>query len=284
MDGKARGALSLFAAASLMATNGLWFKPLSGTLPLHEIVGLRFVLTFACVAALAKAFGISVRSRNLPLEALMGAVGGGLILLYFGSIAALGVALAALLLYTAPFFATFISAAFLGERPTRRHAVALAASFAGITMILKPGLSMDPRLLVGVAAGLLYGVKMVLNRALGRVDGAWAMTYYYMLVPSACFALWFAADPYSFVPPTPADAIPLAGLVAVSSVLGLLLQHYGASLVGVAEASAVLMFEAVGAALIGVLAFGEALDALTVAGGLLVVVSGAYLNLTILEN
>jgi drug/metabolite transporter (DMT)-like permease len=270
--------LCLFLAASVMALSGLWVTPLSNHLPVWEVVGLRCIFTFLFVASYMGFTGKPHLSGKLGVELLMGAVGGLLILLYFYAIWSVGVSVAALLLYTSPFFAAVLSAALLGERFGLRHVAALTMSFSGMVLILKPGFSMDLGLLAGLMSGVLYGFRIVLNRMLAGVDSSWTMTYYYMLVPSAAFVAYVLVQPAGFVMPSLSDVPPLAGLVVVSSALGLLLQHQGFILVEAAEGSVIMMFEAVGAAFLGVIVFSEALSLSTVIGGILVVASGAYLS------
>ncbi|MFH0861937.1 MAG: DMT family transporter [Candidatus Altiarchaeota archaeon] len=280
MDSRVMGVLSLVLASFFMGMNGVFLVPLNSRLPMWEIVGLRFVLTFVCVAILAAALGKGSKTKDLKGEVAMGLIGGVLILSYFLSIVSLGLSVAALLLYTAPLFGTVFSHFILGERIRRAHVICLMTAFIGLLMVLKPSLFLDPRLLVGVVAPVCYGFKMVYNRRLGRVDSTWVITYYYMLVPSVLFLAYLAMNSWAFVVPVMGDLPYLGGLVLLCSVIGLLLQHYGASVLDVSVSSVVLMSEAVFSVLFGIMVFGERLDAGTLVGGLLVIASGAYLGFT----
>jgi drug/metabolite transporter (DMT)-like permease len=262
-----------------MASLGFFVKPLSATLGVVEVVGLRFVLSLVVVVFLAFISGQRLVSGDLKAELLMGLVSGFVVLLYFVSINSVGVSLAALLLYTAPFFAALFSSVLLGERHGVGRIVALLFSFLGIVLIIRPSFALDVSLLLAVGAGVLYGFKMVLTRRVGRVDSTWVITFYFLLVPSVMFASYMMLHFDSFVVPSFRDVLLLFGLVIVSTVLGFLLQHHGFRLVEVGPGSVVLMTEAVVAVLIGVVVFGEFLDFLTVLGGFLVVSSGAYLAL-----
>jgi drug/metabolite transporter (DMT)-like permease len=279
VEQRSAGAACLFLAAAFMGANGLFVKPLAQDMPVAEIVFIRFTLALAVVAVAARAMRRSTATYDLRTQVAMGCVGGATILMYFHSISAVGISVAALLLYTAPFFATVLSRLMVGERHTGRHAAALLVSFTGMVLILKPGVSMDPGLLVALGAGALFGLKMVLNRRLGLVDSAWAITFYYLLVPALLLTPYVLTAPSGFVSPQGRHIPPIAGLVLVSTVAGFLLQHQGFRYVGVADGAVVMEAEAVFAVLFGVLVFHESLDALAVLGGVLVLASGFYLNL-----
>lgn len=271
------GAGSLLLSGVFMATNGYFVKVLTPELPVWEVVGLRLALTLPAIVLLARALGKPIASRDMKGEVVFGLIGVIGVFGYFYGIATVGMSVAALLLYTAPFFGTLFSRVMLREKITVRHVIGLAVSFAGIVLIIKPGFAMEPGILVALVGGIFYGLKMVLNRRLGRIDSAWTMTYYFLMVPTVLFIPYAALNP-GFVVPSGSQLPLLAGLVLIPSIGGFLLQHHGLRLVRVTEGSVLLMSEAVAAAAIGILLFGESLDFATIAGGILILGSGAYLN------
>jgi drug/metabolite transporter (DMT)-like permease len=261
-----------------MGTNGIWLKSLSVRIPVWEIVGLRFVLTLLGVSILARLLKKSTRTSQIKLQLILGLCGGILILSYFLAIDALGLSVATILLYTAPVFGTVISHFFLKERMGKSQVIGMTLSFAGMILVLKPVSLSGSYAGIGLLAGMMYGLKMVLNRKLGETDSTWAITFYYMLVPSVLFVAYLSIAGHTAVWPISTDVLPLAGLVLVASVAGLLLQHYGASHVPVSESSVILMLEAVAATMFGVVLFNEALETRTIVGAAMIVASGAYLN------
>lgn len=278
MEKRGGGTLCLSLAAVFMATNGLFVKPLSNELSVADIVALRFILGLLVVCLFMKLARKRIATHDMRTELTMGAVGGITVLLYFHSMATVGVSVAVILLYTAPFFATLLSGYIIGERHNRKHALGLIGSFMGMVLILKPGFTMDIHLLAALGAGALFGLKMVLNRRLGSVDSAWTMTFYYLLIPSLIFLPYLVFNSNGLSMLTGENLILLAGLVLLSTAIGFLLQHEGFRSVRVTEGSVIMEGEAVIAVSIGVLVFGEAMDLMSILGGLMVLGSGAYLN------
>ena len=189
-------------------------------------------------------------------------------------------AVASILLYTAPSFVVVLSAILWKEPVTGRKLTALALTLAGCALVCGLfGGGLDVTLtgvLLGLGAGFFY--------ALYSIFGRYALAHY----SSMTVTLWtfLFAGPASLVLLRPAELAPLirepkllltaAGLVVFSTVLPYIFYTRGLSHVESGRASIMASLEPVVAALAGVLIFGEPMSGLTLAG-IVLVLSGVVI-------
>jgi drug/metabolite transporter (DMT)-like permease len=76
--------------------------------------------------------------------------------LYFLSIARLPLATAVSTFFVGPIIAAVLSVIVLKERLTSRKALSLTLGFVGSIVILRPGGSMDPGILLALSAGIFF--------------------------------------------------------------------------------------------------------------------------------
>lgn len=105
-----------------------------------------------------------------------------MILCYYTAMEHTSLAVAGVLLYTAPIFVMLLSALLFRERITGRKLLALALAFTGCALV--SGLGSDSRispagLLWGLGAGLSYAMYSIFGRfAIRRGYGSWTMTFW----------------------------------------------------------------------------------------------------------
>jgi drug/metabolite transporter (DMT)-like permease len=112
-----------------------------------------------------------------------------------------------------PLMAAFLAILFLRERPRASRWIALLVGFAGVLVVLRPGvIPIGVASLMVLASATLYGAVSVYSRRLGRSEPASTTTFYYQLMLTV-----FALPPALFVWvwPTSAD-VPGLILVAVA--------------------------------------------------------------------
>ena len=170
-------------------------------------------------------------------------------------------AVAAVLLYTAPAFVVLLSAMLWRERITKRKCAALALAFLGCTLVTglwSGGGSVSLYgAALGVGSGLFYGLYSIF--------GHYALRYYKPLtVTFYTFVFAGCASLVLIDPPELAAAFSLrhtallaAGLVGISTVAPYLLYTGGLAKLESGKAAILASVEPVVAALAGVLAFGE---------------------------
>lgn len=206
---------------------------------------------------------LKIRWRDLPWFFGTGVVSVLLFtLLYFSCQQQCSLAVAAILLYTAPTFVVVTSAVLWKEPITKRKLAALAAAFLGcsfVSGIWSGGASVTlPGFLLGLGSGFFYAMYSIFGRyALARCQ---PMTVTFYTFVFAGLGSLFLANPVRVASALAGDgrlAWMALGLVAVATVLPYLLYTRGLVHVESGKAAIMASMEPVVAALAGVLAFGE---------------------------
>lgn len=172
-----------------------------------------------------------------------------------------------------PLLTAALSGPILGERVGWRRWAAIGAGFAGVLLILQPGVSVfSPAALVPLASATLFAVYGLLTRYVARRDSS-ATSFFWTGVVGA-----IAITPVGLWHWEPMTA-PDWGLMAVLMVTGagahwLLIKCYE-----VAEVSSVqpfAYFQLVFASCVGVLIFRETIEAHVMLGAAVIVAAGLF--------
>ena len=174
---------------------------------------------------------------------------------------------------TSPLIVIALGALFLGERAGPARWVAVAVGFAGMLMIVRPGLrELDWALLLPLLGAFLWAAYQVLVRLCSRTDSPDTTLVWSAFVAFGATTLigplhWQWPDPLGWIL---LIAIALLGAVA----------HYALiKALDYAEAGAVQPYSytlLVWAAVLGVLVFGDFPDEWTLLGAAIIVASGLY--------
>ena len=281
-----RGAYaSILAAATLWGIIGLWNRQLmaGGFSPTTIVV----VRNLGGMVLLLAVFAVKDRSVfRVKREHLKYFFGTGVIsvvlftVCYFSCQKICSLAVASILLYTAPSFVVVLSAILWKEPVTKKKLAALGLTLVGcacVCGIFAGGLTVTASgILLGLGAGFFY--------ALYSIFGRYALAHY----SSMTVTVWtfIFAGPASLVLLRPSEIAAAAGeprmwllalgLVAFSTVLPYILYTRGLSQVESGKASIMASLEPVVASMAGVMVFGEPLSLLTMAG-ILCVLAGVYI-------
>ncbi len=277
----ARGYLLVLLAAALWATIGVIYSHLAvsqGLPPLAVAAaraGLGGLLLLVGLAVLHRRW-LRIDGSALAITLAYGVVG---IALFYASyvyaVVAAGVAVASVLLYTAPAWVALIAWRFLGERLTRTHLAALALTLAGAALVAGVSPGSAPRLspagiLWGLAAGLTYALWSVFNSIGVRRTSPWTFQCYGMLTGAAALLLVQPIVPLAAAARNPA-ALGWLALLAVGPTVGASVAYAaGVRLVPVSVASLIATLEPVIAAVLAWLLLGETLSTAQMAGGALI--------------
>ena len=286
MNKRARGAYdSILAAAALWGIIGVWNRNLmaAGLSP----TGIVVVRNFGGMLLLLAVFAVKDRGVfRVRKEHLKYFFGTGIISVvlftscYFSCQKICSLAVASILLYTAPSFVVILSAILWKEPVTKKKLLALALTLVGcacVCGVFDGGLTVTfTGILLGLGAGFFY--------ALYSVFGRYALAHY----SSMTVTVWtfIFAGPASLVMLRPAEMravftapsawLLAAGLVVFSTVAPYILYTRGLARVESGKASIMASLEPVVAALAGVLIFGEPMGLLTLLG-ILCVLAGVYI-------
>ncbi len=281
-----RGAYaSILVAAALWGIIGVWNRNLmaAGLSP----TGIVVVRNFGGMLLLLAVFAVKDRGVfRVRREHLKYFFGTGIISVvlftscYFSCQKICSLAVASILLYTAPSFVVILSAMLWKEPVTKKKLLALALTLVGcacVCGVFDGGLTVTfTGILLGLGAGFFY--------ALYSVFGRYALAHY----SSMTVTVWtfIFAGPASLVMLRPAEMravftapsvwLLAAGLVVFSTVAPYILYTRGLARVESGKASIMASLEPVVAALAGVLIFGEPMGLLTLLG-ILCVLAGVYI-------
>lgn len=267
-----RGAAYMLASALLFSAMSALVKVVSASLPNEMVVFFRSTMGLVFLLPWVWRHGWHHLKTRHPGQHLVRAASGlAAMYCYFYAIAHLPLAEATLLNYSTPLFIPFIAAAWLGEPVAGRVAVAITVGFAGIALILKPGMHLfTPDSLVGLAAGVLAAVAMVGIRRMHRSETPFRIVFYFTLLSTLGSAVPLA---WSWRMPQPELWLLLVAMGALASMAQIALTRAytcaPASQVGPFSYATVVF-----AALWGAWLWGEIVDGLTALGAALVCTAG----------
>jgi len=195
-------------------------------------------------------------------------------MMFFVAISITPLATANALSFTAPLFASVLAMLFLGEVFRWRRWGALAIGFAGTLVILRPGLiEIGTGPLLILAASSLWGIILVVMKALGRRDSPPTMVAYMVvimtplsLIPALFFWQW----------PT-WEQLGLLALMGLVGTAGHLTLTQALRLADTAVVVPIDFFKLVWASLFGYIFFTEVPAVFTWVGGVMIFAGATYL-------
>ena len=275
----------ILAAAALWGIIGIWNRQLMalGLSP----TGIVAVRNFGGMALLSTIFAVRDRSVfRVKREHLKYFFGTGIIsvvlftVCYFSCQKLCSLAVASILLYTAPSFVVVMSAVLWKEPVTKKKLAALVLTLVGCALVC--GIFAGD--LTVTASGVLLGLGSGFFYALYSIFGRYALAHYGSMTVTVWTFLF--AGPASLLLVKPAEMTAVlaqpkawllaAALVAFSTVLPYILYTAGLAKVEAGKASIMASLEPVVAALTGVVLFSEPMSIQTLLG-ILCVLAGVYI-------
>ncbi|MAU53082.1 MAG: EamA family transporter [Roseovarius sp.] len=272
-----RGSVLMVLAMAGFALEDMFIKRLTSGLPVGQIVillGLGGALVFG---AITRAQGRRLWSRDLLARPVLlrnfgeltGTMG------FVTAIALTPLSSASAILQATPLAVTLGAAVFLGEPVGWRRWSAILAGFAGVLMVIRPGLAgFEPASLFAVMAVVGLAIRDLATRAVPRAISSMQLSTYAFatLVPTGALLLPFGAAPAM---PEGAEIRALA----LALVCGLAAYYAIVAAMRVGEVAVVTPFRytrLVFALIIGVAVFEERPDVWTLVGAGVIVASGLY--------
>lgn len=278
-----RGYLLVLLAASLWATLGVIYTLLARAgLAAITVAALRAglggLLLLVGLFILRRGW-LRINRRALRVVLLYGIFGVALFYAsYVNAILSVGVAVAAVLLYTAPAWVALIAWRFLGEQLTRRHGAALLLTLIGAALVAQVfrigALRLDVvGILWGLLAGLTYGLWSVFNKVGVRHTNPWTLQCYGMLVGAVVLLAVQPPLALDSAAATPQTFFWLLALTLGPTIGASVAYAAGVRTVPVSVASLVATLEPVLAALLAFVVLGETLSAGQLLGGGLILLA-----------
>ncbi len=283
-----RYSLSIIAGGALWGFMGLFTRELSA----RGFSSPNTVFIRCAIAAILFGATIIVRDRRgfrVRLRDFWCFFGSGVCSLlfftvcYFRAIELTSLAVAAILLYTAPSFVMLMSLPLFGERFTGRKLAALAMSFAGCCLVsgLGSGETLGAAgLICGLCAGFGYALYSIFAKfAINRGYDSLTINFYSCLLTAlGAGAVWGFGEPLGLALAEPGTALLCVVFGLAISYLPYLLYTYGLSGTENGKASVMASVEPVVATLLGALVFHESLSLACAAGVALVLGAIVVLN------
>ena len=201
---------------------------------------------------------------------------------YFSALNYTSLAVAAILLYTAPFFVMLLSLLLFKEKMNSKKVLALLLAFTGCVLVSGVGgdtLFSWKGILLGLGSGFFYALYSIFGRyAINRGYGAWTMTFYTFLFCSigcAFLSDWQVIG--TVMAASSANILWVLGLGFVTAFLPYVLYSTGLAHMESSKASILASVEPVVSALFGVFVFHESVSVWGILG--IVLVLGAIIVL-----
>jgi drug/metabolite transporter (DMT)-like permease len=276
VSGYLRGVAWMCGTVLWLSLMALAARELAASYSVIQIVLVRNVVGFLVILAIVLHQGISVmRTGRIGLHIVRNAFHIVALSGWFYGIGLLPLAEVFVLELTLPIWVLLMAAPVLGERLTRTRLIAVGLGFAGILIVLRPGIALiDPVALVVLAAAAGFAAANVATKILTRTDSALTIVFW-------MFAIQLAM---SIGPALPGMALPQAVLwpwIAAVGVTGIAAHYCTARALGLAESGIVIPLHYLRVPLIawlGWLIYDERVDAWLWLGGLVIFI-GAMINL-----
>lgn len=269
-----RAALLMLGSTASFALMAIAIRFASQTIPTTEVAFFRNFFGLLALLPLVLGRGKPLpRTRHIGRYVVRTVIGLGSMLCGFWAIGHLPLSQAISLSYATPLFVTIAAALWLGENVRIRRWLAVAAGFAGVLVILRPGADFTPGMLVALASALLGALVAIQIKQLSKLDSPDTIVFY-------TYVFWV---PLSLVPAlfhwTWPGAMAWAWLVA-TGVLGTFGQLLWTRALQLGEVSALQPISFMQLPIVvafGWWLFGETVDLWTLVGAGLVLGANGYI-------
>jgi drug/metabolite transporter (DMT)-like permease len=273
-----RGALLMTAAMLGFAIEDMFIKMLAATVPLGMVLILLGAGGAVVFAVLALLRGDALFSRDLLARSvlirntgeLLGTIG------FVTAIVLTPLSSASAILQATPLVVTLGAALFLGEQVGWRRWSAILVGFAGVVLIIRPGMAaFEPLSLFAVLGVIGLALRDLATRTVPRAISSMQLSTYAFatLVPAGLGMLAFTGQGMRML--TPLEVL----LMAAALCFAVLAYYAIVAAMRMGDVAVITPFRysrLVFALGFGMYFFGERPDALTLAGSALIVASGIY--------
>ena len=278
---------SIIAASGLWGLTGLFVRKLNAS----GFNNMHLLLIRSVVTALTLIIYLLITDRKklrVKLRDLWYFFGTGILgflafgFFYFYTISNASMSVAAILLYTSPFFVMLMAAVFFREKITLVKICALILASLGCILICgtNNNITLTPVVIfTGIMSGFCYALYSIFGRiALSKYDSLTVTAYTFIFAAIGALFLIDVPDMIQ-VSAKHLDSFALSLVFAVvSAVLPYIFYTYGLSHTDTGKASIMATFEAVMASVAGFAVFGEKLTVLGIIGIAFVLFAVALLN------
>ena len=262
----------IVAGEFMFASMGVGVRTVAESLPNELIVFFRNLFGLALLTPWLLKRGYGGFRTSVPhLHLLRGVAGVSAMYCFFYAIAHMPLADAMLLKLSSPLFIPLVALLWLDEKIGHRVWLAIAVGFSGVVLILRPGVEgVSPVAIIALLGGLFAAIAKVTVRRLSRSEPPVRIVFYFALVATLVSSVPLT---WAWETPTLESLLWMLG-IATFATLGQICLTNGMSLAPAARMGAFGYFSVVFGAAYGWLLWDERLLWWTVAGSLLIFLSG----------
>jgi drug/metabolite transporter (DMT)-like permease len=276
MTTQVKGALLMLLAMLSFSASSALAKVACEEVSFSHAVLFRGIVGVIALGAYARWRGVSLAGRRRGLLLARGALGTGAMLMYFYALTSIPVADAMLLNQATPIFVLPMAALFLRERVTWRLILLVAVALIGAAMVIRPsGQMVNVPGLVALGSAVLAAGAYVLVRELTRTESSLTIVFWFTAITVLVSA------PLALQTTTAMGPDVMVALVGVG-IFGVVGQLLLTAAYRKGEAGRLAAVGSFGA-LLGVgwdaVLWGHLPDLMTAAGGLVVILSCAAIQL-----
>ncbi len=279
--------LLILAAAFLWGLTGVFVRTLNASgLDNMQLLFFRSAVTF--ISLFAYLFFTDRSKLKIDLKDIWYFFGTGVLsftlfgISYFYTIANASMSLAAMLLYTAPFFVMVMAGIFFREKITAAKLIALMTAAIGCVMICgtDKNTTISPFIIfTGLSSGFCYALYSIFGRvALKKYSSATVTVYTFFFAAIASMFLVDFPKIYDVTIANPNVLLLAIVFAYISAFFPYILYTQGLKNTEPGKAAVMATFEAVVASVAGILVFHETLTVVALAGIVLVLFSVFLLN------
>ncbi len=270
------GALWMLASGlCFVAVNGI-VKYLGEGLPAAEAAFLRYALGLVFLLPMIRPMlAAKLRGRALGLFALRGLVHSLAVILWFYAMARIPIAEVTALNYLAPVYVMIGAALFLGEKLAYRRIGAAVVALIGVVIVLRPGVrAIEPGHIAMLFAAVLFAASYLTAKKLSGtasapvIVGMLSITVTIGLFPFA-IAHWVAPNQSQLIWLLTTAAFATAGHLCMTQAF---------RMAPVTVTQPVTFLQLLWATMLGVLVFGERLDAFVMLGGGIIIAAIGFIT------
>lgn len=273
-----RGSVLMVLAMLGFAVEDMFVKLMAGALPTGEILALlgaggAVVFGVVCVVRGERLFSRDVLHPMVLLRngcEMVGTVG------YVSAVVLTPISSASAIFQATPLFVTLGAALFLNETVGWRRWTAIAVGFAGVLLIIRPGLAaFQPASLFAVQGVVFLGMRDLATRRIPKTMSSMRLSTYAfaVIVPTGLILMVLSGD--RFVIPGTVDMVRIAGSI-VAGVLGYYALVAATRLGDMSHIAPFRYTRLLFALVVGITVFGERPDMATLVGSGIIVGSGIY--------
>jgi drug/metabolite transporter (DMT)-like permease len=249
-------------------------------LPMAQIVWARFIGQFVLLLVLVPTFGIMsakalFTTNRLGLQLVRSVLMVATTAFNFMALQFLRLDQTISIVFLAPLVVALLAGPFLGEWVGWRRAAAIAVGFAGVLIVVCPGLAdVHPAVGYSLLAMLAYALFMLLTRYMSGMDPP-LVTLFYSMFSGALFGAPLAYQAWV----TPAGVLEwlLLGTLGILGGTGHYLFIHAYRLAPASAVTPFLYVQLLTMVAFGYAVFGDVPDLWTLAGSAVIVGSGIYL-------